>query len=114
MGGIFVKKKWAAANNSIRQIQKTIFSTQLILIILLAVVLGGTGILINIHYETEKRDRNLQNISQTIASSPLLDHMTGEENAEYLTGYFDSLQKSLGDIDVISIVSTDNVGVAFL
>lgn len=109
MGGIFVKKKRAAANNSIRQIQKTIFSTQLILIILLAVVLGGTGILINIHDETEKRDRNLQNISQTIASSPLLDHMTGEENAEYLTGYFDSLQKSLGDIDVISIVSSDNV-----
>lgn len=101
--------KKAAVSNSIRQIQKRIFSTQLILIILLAVVLGGTGTLINIHYETEKRDRNLQNISQTIAASPLLDNMTGEANTEYLTEYFDSLQKSLGDIDVISIVSSDNL-----
>ncbi len=104
-----MKKKKTAVNHSIRQIQKRIFSTQLILIILLAAVLGGTGILINVHYETEKRDRNLQNISQTIAASPLLDDMTGEANTEYLNEYFDSLQKSLGDIDVISIVSSDNL-----
>ena len=98
-----------AVSHSIRQIQNRIFSTQLILIILLAVVLGGTGILINVHYETEKRDRNLQNISQTIAASPLLDDMANVTTAAYLIDYFDSLQKSLGDIDVISIVSTDNV-----
>ena len=56
-----------------------------------------------------KRDRNLQNISQTIATSPLLDDMKNSANTEYLTEYFDSLQKSLGDIDAISIVSVDNV-----
>lgn len=104
-----MKKKKLVVSNSIHQIQKRIFSTQFILILLLAVVLGGSGILINVHFETQKRDRNLQNISQTIATSPLLDDMSNGTNSEYLTEYFDSLQKSLGDIDVISIVSADNV-----
>ena len=104
-----MKRKKGIVSNSIHQIQRKIFTTQLILIILLAVVLGVTGIVINVHFETQKRDRNLQNISQTIATSPLLDDITNGENSEYLTEYFDSLQKSLGDIDVISIVSAENV-----
>lgn len=104
-----MKRESSTGNTSIHQIQKKIFSTQFILILLLAVVLGGAGILINVHFETQKRDRNLQNISQTIAASPLLDDVSNETNYEYLTEYFDSLQKSLGDIDAISIVSTDNV-----
>ena len=104
-----MRRKKRIVSNSIHQIQRKIFTTQLILIILLAVVLGGAGFLINVHFETKKRDRNLQNISQTIATSPLLDDITSGESGEYLTEYFDSLQKSLGDIDVISIVSTENV-----
>ena len=104
-----MKRKKGIVSNSIHQIQRKIFTTQLILIILLAVVLGVTGVLINVHFETQKRDRNLQNISQTLAASPLLDDITNGENSEYLTEYFDSLQKSLGDIDVISIVSAENV-----
>ena len=104
-----MKKKKLVVSNSIHQIQKRIFSTQFILIILLAVVLGGAGILINVRFETEKRDRNLQNVSLAIASSPLLDDMVDGTGAGYLTEYFDSLQKSLGDIDAISIVSGDNV-----
>ena len=109
MGERCMKRKKGIVSNSIHQIQRKIFTTQLILIILLAVVLGVTGVLINVHFETQKRDRNLQNISQTIAASPLLDDITNGENSEYLTEYFDSLQKSLGDIDVISIVSAENV-----
>ena len=104
-----MKRKKGIVSNSIHQIQRKIFTTQLILIILLAVVLGVTGIVINVHFETQKRDRNLQNISQTIAASPLLDDITNGENSQYLTEYFDSLQKSLGDIDVISIVSAENM-----
>ena len=81
----------------------------MILIILLAVVLGGAGILININFETKKRDRNLQNISHTIATSPMLDNLESGTTSEYLIEYFDSLQKSLGDVDVISIVSADHL-----
>ena len=104
-----MKKKKTVVSNSIHQIQKRIFTTQFILILLLAIVLGGAGIIINVTFETQKRDRNLQNISQTIATSPLLDDMANGTNGEYLTEYFDSLQKSLGDVDAISIVSADNV-----
>ena len=104
-----MKKKNLAVSKSITQIQKRIFITQFILIILLAVVLGGAGIIINISYETQKRDLNLQNISQTIAASPLLDDIESGITTEYVTEYFDSLQKSLGDVDAISIVSADNV-----
>ena len=103
------KKKKIIVSNSIHQLKKRIFSTQLILIILLAIVLGGSGIIINIHFENQKRDRNLQNISQTLATSPLLDNMASGTSNEYLIEYFDSLQKSLGDIDAISIISVDNV-----
>ena len=39
---------------SLKNIQHMFFRTQLILIISLAVILGVAGILINIHYETEK------------------------------------------------------------
>ena len=104
-----MKNQKTAAGNSIHQIQKEIFSTQLLLIVFLAIVLGGAGILINVHFETQKRDRNLQNISQTIATSPLLDDMTNGADSTYLTEYFDSLQRSLGDVDVISIISGNNV-----
>lgn len=104
-----MKHEEAATTNSIHQVQKEILFTQLLLIGFLAIVLGGTGILINVHFETQKRDRNLQNISQTIAASPLLDDMTNGADSAYLTEYFDSLQKLLGDVDVISIVSADNV-----
>ena len=104
-----MRKKEPQGNTSIQQLKKRIFLTQLILIILLAVVLGGAGVMINIQFENQKRDRNLQNISQTLAASPLLDEMESGQTNEYLTGYFDSLQKSLGDIDAISIVSTDHV-----
>ena len=104
-----MKRKKATITNSIPQIQRSIFVTQLVLIIMLAVVLGGVGVLFNLHFETQKRDRNLQNISQTIATSPLLDDISKDESAGHLTSYLDSLRKSLGDIDVISIVSADNV-----
>ena len=79
-----MKKKPSMASSSIHQIQRKIFSTQLILIILLAVVLGGAGILININFETKKRDRNLQNISHTIATSPMLDNLESGTTSEYL------------------------------
>ena len=77
-----MKRKKGIVSNSIHQIQRKIFTTQLILIILLAVVLGITGIVTNVHFETQKRDRNLQNISQTIAASPLLDDITNGKNGE--------------------------------
>lgn len=99
---------------TIKHIQKQIFITQLVLILTLAAFLGIAGTLINIHFETQKRDRNLQNVAEAIAHSPLLDDMINadytEDTSSVLVEYLDSLKNSLDDIDVISVVSNnDNI-----
>lgn len=89
--------------NTLKRIQKRLFQTQLTLIITLAIFLGGAGILLNLRYETEKRDENLQNVAETIAQSPLVTQDNGD-----MLQYLDSLKGSLSDIDVISVVDADN------
>ena len=89
-----------------QNIQQVLFRSQFILIITLALFLGIAGMLINVSFETEKRDRNLKNIAETIARSPIL---TREANAaaDILPDYLDSLKDALDDIDVISVVSSE-------
>lgn len=95
---------------SLKNIQKKIFRTQLILIVTLALFLGFAGTLLNIHFETEKRDQNLQNVAEAIAKSPLLtEKEKGEHDTLILYEYLDSLRDTLDSIDVISVVSKDNV-----
>lgn len=96
---------------SLMGIQKLFFRTQFILIISLALILGVAGTLINIHFETEKRDQNLQNVAETIATSPML---TGkgtnpDENQLVFSEYLDTLKDTLADIDVISVVSKNGI-----
>lgn len=94
---------------SLKTIQRNFFRTQLILILTLAVILGLSGTLINIHFENQKRDRNLQNVADAIAHSPLLiDAAAGAGDWTVLTEYLDSLRDSLDDIDVISVVDRDS------
>lgn len=96
-----------------KDIHKKIFYTQLTLIITLALFLGVSGTLININFENQKRDRNLQNIAETIANSPLLSEIdkTSSDTStnDTLGKYLDSLKVSLDNIDVISVVNSDNV-----
>ena len=98
---------------SIKNIHRKIFTTQLILIITLALFLGISGTLINIHFEIEKRDQNLQNIAEAVANSPLMDDKINnpddEKTTELLNEYLDSLKTTLDNIDVISFVRCDNV-----
>ena len=77
--------------------------------------MGVSGTLINIHFEVEKRDQNLQNIAEAVASSPLIDDKIAnpddKKTTELLNEYLDSLKISLDNIDVISFVciqSLDN------
>lgn len=91
--------------NTLGHIQKRLFRTQIILVVTLALFLGCSGILLNLHFEKTKRDQNLQNVAQTIARSPL----TLQEDSDVLMEYLDSLKGSLSDIDVISVVSADQI-----
>lgn len=92
---------------------KKIFCTQLILIVTLALFLGISGTMINIHFEMQKSDQNLQNIAEAVAGSPLLDEKisnpSDEKTTASLNEYLDSLKISLDNIDVISVVSKDCV-----
>ncbi len=98
---------------SIKNIHRKIFTTQLILIITLALFLGISGTLINIHFEIDKRDQNLQNIAEAVANSPLVDdklkNPDDQKTTELLNEYLDSLKTTLDNIDVISFVNRDNV-----
>ena len=105
--------KKAQKQISIKNIHRKIFTTQLILIISLALFLGISGTLINIHFEIDKRDQNLQNIAEAVANSPLVDdkieNPDDEKTTELLNEYLDSLKTILDNIDVISFVSRENV-----
>ena len=107
------KKAGGQKSNTLRNIQQKLFRTQLILIITLALFLGAAGTVINIHFETQKRDQNLQNVAEAIAHSPLLTNrqnsLYGINNTAILTEYLDALKDSLDDIDVISVIDCDNV-----
>lgn len=95
---------------TLKSIQKRFVRIQMVLIVSLAVFLGVAGIIINIRFENEKRDQNLQNVARTIASSPILDNTYSKEGEQLvLHEYLDSLKDSLGNIDVISVVNTENV-----
>lgn len=95
---------------TLKKIQKMFFRSQIILILTLAFILSMAGSMVNIHFETKKRDQNLQNIAETIARSPILIDAGNEQgiSKSVLTQYLDSLQDSLDNIDVISIVDKEN------
>lgn len=93
-----------AKKTSLKSIQRSLYRAQLVLIVTLALMLSISGILVNIHFENQKRDQNLQNTAQTIARSPLL---SGNGSRQILSEYLDSLMETLDDIDVISVVDNN-------
>ena len=100
------------SQNSLSRIQRKISATQIILVVSLTIILAIIGIVTNIKFEKDKTDRNLQNISETIATSPSfmendIQNGTAQDQVN-LMRYLDSLKKSLYDVDVISIVNKNN------
>ena len=105
------KQKSATKTISLMGIQKLFFRTQLVLIISLALILGVAGTLINIHFENEKRDQNLQNVAEAIANSPMLTGkgLSNDKDQVVFSEYLDTLKETLDDIDVISVVNKDGI-----
>ena len=94
---------------SLKGIQRLFFKVQLSLIVTLALMLGIAGTLINIQYETQKRDQNLQNVAETIAKSPMLAEGELSEDGTVMYGYLETLKEALADIDVISVVDKNGI-----
>ena len=98
------------SNTPLKSTQRLFFRTQLILILSLAFFLGIAGVVINIQFEAEKRDQNLQNIAEAIAQSPYIkDGTIKKDDRLIVLEYLDALKNTLDDIDVISVVNTENV-----
>ena len=91
-------------------IQKMSFRFQIILIVTLALFLGFAGSFINVQFEIERRDQNLQNVAEAIAKSPLVVEAEYSNIDFYplLKEYLDSLCDTLKDIDVISVVTKES------
>lgn len=91
-------------------IQKMSFRFQIILIVTLALFLGFAGSFINVQFEIERRDQNLQNVAEAIAKSPLVVEAEYSNMDFYplLKEYLDSLCDTLKDIDVISVVTKES------
>lgn len=105
-----IRKSTKKEKYTLGNIQKMSFRFQIILIVTLALFLGVAGSLINVQFETKRRDQNLQNVAEAIAQSPLLGEKSSDAvNSAVITEYLDSLRNTLEDIDVISVVNTDCV-----
>ena len=95
--------------NTLAGIQKMSFRFQAILITTLALFLGFSGTFINLQFETNRRDRNLQNVAEAIAKTPFLTEKDYYDDVYYtvFSEYLDSLKDTLEDIDVISVIGID-------
>lgn len=91
--------------NSLNSIRKEIQRTQLTLIVSITVLLAIGGSLINIHANEKALDQNLQNTAELVSR---LYEAERFRNQFSLSAYFDSVLDGLSDIDVISIIDTDN------
>ena len=105
----FKRSNTPKEKTTLGNIQKMSFRFQIILIVTLALFLGIAGSLINVQFETERRDQNLQNVAEAIAKSPLVADAEHSNTVSYplLKEYLDSLCNTLKDIDVISVVSKE-------
>ena len=105
------KRRSVKKNISLKNIHRLFFRTQLLLIITLALILGIAGTVINLQYEKQQRDQNLQNVAETIARSPILKDGLLSGESIVLAEYLDTLKESLDDIDVISVVNESGIRV---
>lgn len=89
--------------------QRYVFRVQLMIVLSLALILGGVGVTLSLKEEARQRDLNLRNIAEAVAQSSLVRQANGGERPGDLTESLDTLKDSLADIDVISVVGRDGV-----
>ena len=81
---------------------------QLVMVIVLALILGIFGLYFSIHDGSARRDVNLRNAAESAARIGQIMNDVGR-TPEEMTEELDALKGSMEEIDVISVVGTDNV-----
>ena len=92
-------------NKSADNLRREIQHTHLILIIIITILFSLGGAAINVNAHDKAFDHNLQDTAELIAR---LYGFTKNYSPEDLYAYFDSIEESLPDVDVISIVNKNN------
>lgn len=91
---------------NLTNIRKQIQGTQLFLIISVTILLSLGGALININSNNKLFNQNLQNTAELITR---LYSFTSSYTQSELQDYMDSVVTDLPDVDVVSIVDTNNI-----
>ncbi|SFQ26619.1 two-component system, CitB family, sensor histidine kinase DctS [Lachnospiraceae bacterium XBB1006] len=93
-----------------KKLQKEIIQTMILLAALVALVIAIVSIWVNVRSEGRQMDSNLQNMAQAVAKSQMVsESLEGKESQRALFSYLDSLQSSLENIDVISVVDVSGI-----
>lgn len=92
-------------------IQREILETLLILVSVMTVLISIISIAVSISTDKKRLDQNLENVAQAVAQSEIIrQRNNGSDNSEnMIVPYLDSLKSTLSNIDVISIISSDNL-----
>lgn len=96
----------------LNRIQLEILRSQILLVVIMAVIITVTSLAFNLRSERMRLDENLQNVAETIAHSQVIENevrdMRGDPSSSLMRMYLNSLKESLSNIDVISVVRADN------
>lgn len=90
-------------------IQREILETLLILVSVMTVLISIISIAVSISTDRKRLDQNLENVAQALAKSAIIRQGNSDNSENMMVPYLDSLKDSLSNIDVISIISSDNL-----
>lgn len=89
-------------------IQREILDTLLILVTVMTILISIISIAVSISTDRKRLDQNLENVAQALAQSEIIRQQNSDNSENMIVPYLDSLKSSLSNIDVISIISSDN------
>lgn len=97
----------------IKKIQQEILRTLIILVSIMTILIAVISIAVNVKSEQSRIDQNLENIAQAVAQSQIVQEELSYEqvvnSTSAISSYLDSLDKSLSNIDVISVIDAECV-----
>ena len=97
-----------------KKIQQEILRTLLVLVVAMTVLLTAVSIFVSVRAERRSLDENLQNMARAVAREQVVQRALAGDGGDAGTVtrlYLDSLQESLSNIDVISVVNAAHVRV---
>lgn len=103
-----MKKETSVKKSSLNSIRQEIQKVHLILIMVVTILLSVGGAFINVNADAQAFDQNLLNTSNLISK---LYGFTDNLSTSDLVQYFNSVCEELPEVDVISIVDSNNIRV---